>query len=51
MDGFHITVMDNFFDEEVLTKLQNHLPYINYAARLNIIDNINHIWFSAEGEE
>ena len=51
MDGFHITVLDNFFDEEVVTKLQNQLPYINYAARLNIIENINHIWFSANGEE
>ena len=51
MDGFHITVLYNFFDEEVVTKLQNQLPYINYAARLNIIENINHIWFSANGEE
>ena len=50
-DGFNITILDNFFNKDIFNKLQNELPFLNYTAKYNFIENINHIWFSAVAED
>tara|TARA_R110002012_G_scaffold238372_1_gene412163 strand:- start:2450 stop:2962 length:513 start_codon:yes stop_codon:yes gene_type:complete len=47
VDGFYITIKDNFLEKEKLLELQKNLPLINYSGKYNVITNINHIWFSA----
>jgi len=49
--GFYITIKDNFFNENILKKLQDKLPTLNYSSQYNAIKNINHIWFSCPAEE
>ena len=49
--GFYIIIKDNFFNENILKKLQDKLPTLNYSAKYNSIKNINHIWFSCPAEE
>jgi len=46
MNGFYITVKDNFLEKEKLLELQKNLPLLNYSSKHNVIKNINHIWFS-----
>lgn len=47
MEGFYITVKDNFLEKENLLELQKNLPKVKYAGDFNVIDGVNHIWFSA----
>ena len=47
MEGFYITVKDNFLEKENLLELQKNLPKVKYAGDFNNINGVNHIWFSA----
>ena len=50
-EGFYIIIKDNFFNENILKRLQNTLPTLSYSAQYNAIENLNHIWFSCPADE
>ena len=50
-EGFDIIIKDNFFEIEKLTRLKKILPYLNYSANYNSIENVDHVWFSTPADE
>ena len=50
LNDFFIIIKDNFLDQKLLLELQQTLPTLNYEAQRNTIENINHIWFSADAD-
>ena len=44
--GFDIIIKDNFLDEDVHKKLHEKIDTFMYSHNTNMIEGINHIWFS-----
>jgi len=50
MKGFDIIIKDNFLDEDVHKKIYKKIDRYNYFPRGNVIENVNHIWYSCDAE-
>ena len=51
MNGFDITIKDNFLDSDIFKKIHERIDMYNYFPQTNMIEGIKHIWFSCDAEE
>jgi hypothetical protein len=52
MNGFNITIKDNFLDDELFNNLHNQISYLQFSPKLTYLGEDNkHPWFSAPVSE
>ena len=51
MNGFDIIIKDNFLNKKLFKKIHEQISTFTYSAKENMIENVNHIWFSCPVEK
>lgn len=50
MNGFDIIIKDNFLDKDFYKKIHKKIDRYTYFPRRNVIENVDHIWYSRDAE-